>query len=441
MNVRPQSLFARAAITNSLTLVVFLIVIMSAASYFIYVPMTQRYADDFAAEIVSAAHSLQSLPENLHPELQQQLSDDHGLIVSQPIPAIPEGYSQVDYYPFLRESLARRAGESLSIIASDKNPLIWVDVTAHGKIFRLGFDSARLGTNPPVFLLLVVFGGALLTLITSLFETRRVVGPLNRLSSAAQRIGHGLRASPLPVDGPEEIAGLARAFNKMSSDLRQLSENRSMMLAGISHDLRTPLTRLGLAVEMLDAASNPTLIASIRRNLNALNVLIGHFLQLSEGIEEAMLVEMNLRHVIEAVAAETMRDGQELRFTHADPLCVYFCDPVAIERVLSNLLKNAVEYGGDGPIDINLNCNEREVTIEICDRGPGIPADKLDTVFRPFHRLESARRKRADGHGLGLAIAHQLADKRGWRITLLPREGGGTVARLSLPPSHRCGLC
>ena len=441
MNLRPQSLFARAVFTNSLTLLVFMIIVMSAASYFIYIPMTQRYADDFAAVIVSAAHSLQSLPENLHPELQQQLSDDHGLIVSQPISDIPEGYSQVEYYPFFRESLARRAGESLSIIASDKDPLIWVDVPAHDKIFRLGFDSARLGINPPFFLLLVVFGGALLTLITSLLEARRVVGPLDRLSSTAQRLGHGLRPSPLPVDGPEEIAGLARVFNKMSSNLRELSENRSVMLAGISHDLRTPLTRLGLAVEMLDEASNPALISSIRRNLNALNVLIGHFLQLSEGIEEELLIELNLRHVIESVASDTVREGQEVRLTRDDPPCVYFCDPVALERVLSNLLKNAVQYGGDGPIDMTLNCNEREVAIEICDRGLGIPADKLDAVFRPFHRLESARSKRADGHGLGLAIAHQLAEKRGWEISLLPRQGGGTVAKISLPPSHRCGLC
>jgi two-component system osmolarity sensor histidine kinase EnvZ len=192
---------------------------------------------------------------------------------------------------------------------------------------------------------------------------------------------------------------------------------------------------------MLDEASNPALISSIRRNLNALNVLIGHFLQLSEGIEEELLIELNLRHVIESVASDTVREGQEVRLTRDDPPCVYFCDPVALERVLSNLLKNAVQYGGDGPIDMTLNCNEREVAIEICDRGPGIPADKLDAVFRPFHRLESARSKRADGHGLGLAIAHQLAEKRGWEISLLPRQGGGTVAKISLPPSHRCGLC
>ena len=441
MNLRLQSLFGRTAATISLTLLAFMFVAVSAAVYLIYVPMTQRYADDFAAVIVSAAHSLQSLPEDLHPELRQQLLEDHGLIVAEQLSELPEDYSQVAFYPFFRESLARRAGEDLSIIASDRNSLIWVDVPAHGKIFRLGFDSTRLGTNPPVFLLLVICGGALLTLIASVFEVRRIIRPLDRLSSAAQKVGHGLSPPPLPVDGPEEIAGLARVFNKMSSDLRQLSENRAVMLAGISHDLRTPLTRLGLAAEMLDEASNPALVESISRNLNAMNVLIEHFLQLSEGLADELLVQIDLWDVIQSLVSDAEREGVELRPHRNDPPCVYFCDPVSLERVLSNFLKNAVQYGDGGPIDVKLNCNEQEVAIEICDRGPGIPADKVDAVFRPFRRLEAARNKQVGGHGLGLAIAHQLAVKRGWGITLLPRDGGGTIARLSLPPSHRCGLC
>ena len=227
----------------------------------------------------------------------------------------------------------------------------------------------------------------------------------------------------------------------MSSDLRQLSENRAVMLAGISHDLRTPLTRLGLAAEMLDEASNPALVESISRNLNAMNVLIEHFLQLSEGLEDELLVQIDLWDVIQSLVSDAEREGVELRLHRNDPPCVYFCDPVSLERVLSNFLKNAVQYGDGGPIDVKLNCNEQEVAIEICDRGPGIPADKVDAVFRPFCRLEAARNKQVGGHGLGLAIAHQLAVKRGWGITLLPRDGGGTIARLSLPPSHRCGLC
>jgi len=441
VNLRPQSLFGRTAISISLTLLAFMTIAVSAATYFIYIPVAKRYAEDFSAVIISAAHSLQSLPEEMHTELQQQLLNDHGLTVAQQLTELSEDYSQVTYYPFFRESLARRLGDGLSINASTKEQFIWVDVPAHGKMYRLGFNSGRLGTNPPVFLLLVVFGGALLTLVASLLEVRRVVRPLELLSAAAQKLGHGLSPPPLPEDGPDEISGLARAFNKTTSDLRQLSENRTVMLAGISHDLRTPLTRLGLAVELLGEESNPALIASIRRNLSKMNMLIEHFLQLSEGIEEQLLVQVDLWKVIESLASEVEREGSELHLCRKDPPCVYYCDSVALERVLSNLLKNAAQYGGGGPIDINLNCNEKEVAIEICDRGSGVPPEEVEAVFRPFHRLDAARNRRAGGSGLGLAIANQLAVKHGWEITLKPREGGGTVAKLSLAPSHRFGLC
>ena len=227
----------------------------------------------------------------------------------------------------------------------------------------------------------------------------------------------------------------------MSSDLKQLSENRTVMIAGISHDLRTPLTRLGLAVELLDQNPSPDLIDRIRRNLDAMNKLIGQFLQFSHGVEGCTPVQLDLWQVIESVAADVKIEGSELRLHRNDPPCVYFGDPVALERVLANLLKNAVQYGGDEPVDISLNCSEQEVAVEICDRGPGIPAGEVEAVFRPFHRLEAARGKRASGSGLGLAIAHQIVLKHNWKIELLPRDGGGTVAKLSLPTARRFGLC
>ena len=114
---------------------------------------------------------------------------------------------------------------------------------------------------------------------------------------------------------------------------------------------------------------------------------------------------------------------------------------MALERVISNLLKNAVQFGNGEPIDINLNCSDERVAIEICDRGPGIPSGELAEVFRPFHRVEVPGIRRAGGSGLGLAIANQIALKNDWKIDLLPRDGGGTVAMLSLPTGRRFGLC
>ena len=441
MTPGPRSLLGHTVITISVTLLVFMLIFVSAAVYFVYNPMAKRHADDFAALIVSAAHSLQSLPEEMHAELKQQLLQDHGLIVADETTAVPETESALPYYPFFHEALDRRAGIELVVVESADSPIIWVDVPAHSKVFRLGFDKKRLGINPPVVLIFAVVGGAVLTLIASLLEVRRVVRPLSRLSSAVKLLGRGQNPSPIPEDGPEEIASLARAVNRMSSSLQELSENRTVMIAGISHDLRTPLTRLGLAVELLELDPTPELIARVRRNLDAMNKLISQFLQFSHGVEGEAPIQLDLWQMIESLASDMKIEGSELLLHRKNPPCVYFTDAIALERVLTNLLNNAAQHGRGKPIDINLNCSDDEVAVEICDRGPGIPVAEVDAVFKPFHRLNVEECDQVGGSGLGLAIAHQIAIKHDWKIELLPREGGGTVAKLSLPTTRRFGMC
>jgi len=441
MNFYPRSLLGRTAITIAVTLLAFMAISMAAAVYFIYNPMAKRHAEDFAAIIVAAAHSLQSLPVELHAELKNRLLADHGLIVAeQPFESF-ETTSDLPFYPFFHEALDAQAGENLRLVESAYSPIIWVDVPAHGKVYRLGFDKQRLGINPPVVLILALGVGALLTLLASVLEVRRVVRPLDRLSAAVKQLARGSHAPRVPEEGPEEIASLARAFNRMSSDLQQLSENRTVMISGISHDLRTPLTRLGLAVEMLDQESNPELIARIRHNLETMNSLIRQFLQFSRGVEGELPVQLDLWQMIESLAADQELEGSDLRLHRKHPPCVYFADAVALERVLSNLLKNAVQHSNGRPVDVDLHCTEDEVAVEIADRGPGIPPEEVEAVFRPFHRLPSANGQGSAGSGLGLAIANQLALKHNWNIQLLPRQGGGTVAKLSLPPGQRFGLC
>ncbi len=440
MNLSPKTLFGRTVITIATTLLVFMVISMSAAVYFIFIPMAQRSADDFAAVVVSAAHSLESLPEELQPQLQQQLLKDHGLIVTEQSSMLPAKSFDIPYYIFFQQSLARRAGTHLHLTESEMSPLIWIDVPAHGKTFRIGFDRKRVGTNPPVVLLLAITVGALLTLFASLFEVRRVVKPLQQLSRAAQELGRGHNPKPLPEEGPEEIAALARAFNRMSSDIHELSENRTIVIGGISHDLRTPLTRLGLAVEMLGNDTKPELVAAIRRDLAAMNKLIGQFMQFTRGIEEYKTEELDLWDLIESQAKDLEREGATLLLHRHNPPCKYYADAVALGRVVGNLMSNAAKYGNGLPIDVDLHCTERIVSIEISDRGPGIPDNELEAIFRPFHRLEKARSMTKGGSGMGLAIARQLANKNGWTINLVRREGGGTIAKLGLIPAlRRCG--
>jgi two-component system osmolarity sensor histidine kinase EnvZ len=426
--------------TIGITLLVFTMVSMAAALYFVMVPMAKRSAEDFAAEFVDAAHALQDLPEEQHPALKQQLLDDHGLIVTDHEPGGVEQSARTPYLIFFRDALTRQAGEELPIVADHNGPMIWVDVPAHGKEYRIGFNRQRLGTNPPVATAAIVGGGALMVLFVSLVEVRRIVTPIERLSEAVREVGRGHVPASVAEDGPEEIAELARTINRLSADINELAQNRTVMIAGISHDLRTPLTRLAIAVEMLGEGNRPDLIAAIRRDLDAMNRLISQFLEFSKEAKESCPVQVDLWKIVESLAGDVEREGVELRLHRHNPPCVFFADAVALERVLSNLLKNAAKYGKGGPIDVELHCSEEAVSIEVCDRGPGIPADKIETVFKPFEMLQPARSAAGGGSGLGLAIVRQLAMKHGWTIDLLPREGGGTIARLGLPTACRFAL-
>ena len=433
MKLAPQTLLGRSAVTIALTLLVFMFVSLGTAVYFIAIPMAERSADDFAAVIVSAAHTLETMPEELHATFQEQLLLDHGLIVAEQTPGLSAKNFDVPYYVFFQKSLNRRAGQELPIIESARGPLIWVDVPAHEKRFRFGFDRKRLGTNPPIVLFIAIGGGALLTWLVSVLEVRRVRQPLAHLSAAVEEVGRGITPSSLAEEGPEEIASLARAFNRMSRDMQELAENRTVIVAGISHDLRTPLTRLELAVEMLSADSDPELVEGVRRDLSTMNHLIGQFLAFSKGFDDELPAQLDLWQVIDTLAVDLRRGGVDVQLSGCSTPCAYFAHPVALQRLLSNLLENAARYGGGAPVDVDLNCEEHLITVEIRDRGPGIPVNQTEAVFRPFHRLDTARSARTGGSGLGLAIARQLAIKHGWTIELLPRDGGGTVAKVGLP--------
>ena len=155
-------------------------------------------------------------------------------------------------------------------------------------------------------------------------------------------------------------------------------------------------------------------------------------MELAQGLDDENEEELDLWEVLVAQAANLERQGNDVRLTGESP-CNFRGNPLALRRILTNLLDNAAHYGDGQPIDVDLQCGDESICIRISDHGPGIPEAQRKAVFRPFYRLETARSMRAAGSGLGLAIASQLADKNGWTIELMPRDRGGTVARLDLP--------
>jgi two-component system osmolarity sensor histidine kinase EnvZ len=431
LTIFPRSLLSRTAVTISLALLLFMVITLGAAVYYVAMPIGKRSADDLAALMILAANTWHETTAEEHAQLRQQLLQDHGLAVAAQTPALPVLKIDYPYFLFLRAALVRRTGEQIDILRNPGGHRVWVDIPVSGGTVRVGIDRERISARPPIVLLLVLSGGALLALFTSLAIVRRVVGPLERLSAAVREVGHGGNPPPLAEDGPEELASLARAFNRMSTEVHELLENRTVMVAGISHDLRTPLTRLSLAIEMLGDSEHPKLVAGIRRDLAAMENLIRQFMELAQGLTDGREEQLDLWQILRGQVEDLQRAGHDVRLGPGST-CHFLGDPVALGRILANLLDNAAHYGDGKSIDAELQCDQEQVCVRISDRGPGIPEAELEAVFRPFHRLDTAREDRTGGSGLGLAIARQLANKNGWTIELKPRPGGGTVAILQL---------
>jgi two-component system osmolarity sensor histidine kinase EnvZ len=159
--------------------------------------------------------------------------------------------------------------------------------------------------------------------------------------------------------------------------------------------------------------------------------LIGYTLELARGLEAHEAEEVDLREFIDGIITN-YRQSDTVIDWEPQSYCPISIDTLAMQRVLVNLFDNAIRYGGNKPVTVRCHRNRETTVIQVMDRGVGIPASEREAVFRPFHRLETSRSRKTGGVGLGLAIARQLCDARGWKITLLPREGGGTEARLEI---------
>jgi two-component system osmolarity sensor histidine kinase EnvZ len=284
----------------------------------------------------------------------------------------------------------------------------------------VGFYPDRYAVKPPLAAVAVIVLGALLSLLTALLLVRRITVPLARAAQAARQVGAGQLPEPLPETGPAELAELARRFNTMAGEVRNLLDNRTTLLGGISHDLRTPMTRLQLNLEMLRDKPDAARIDRAVADLADMNKLITGYLELARTTQAEPAQPVDLVALLRTIALET-----GVQWTDAAP-CIVHGGPLALRQIVTNLIQNAQRYGAGSPVELALECADSWVHIRVRDSGPGIPEAQLEKVFRPFYRLETSRAQTTGGTGLGLAIVRQLAETNGWKIRLKnrPHEGG-----------------
>ena len=431
----PRTLFGRTALVIVLVSFVFQLFTIAVTTYFALMPLGRHATSDLAALMIDTAQAWQNAPAVERPRLQDRIGRLHRLQVQDPSGATESFTRALPYYRLLEASLSARAGERIELRSSrrvDGEQWYWADLPVAGKTVRVGFPASRVGVQPWMAMLLIFSVGALVTLITSAWLARWLIAPLARLAAATQRIGQGRRPEPLAETGPTELATLAHEFNRMGEQVEELLANRTTLLAGISHDLRTPLARIRLALGMLSENPAPDLFERVLRDVDGMNELIARCLEVSRDFAEQDLVELDLCDLLAGVAAEHAHTGVELRGRKGAD-CRLCIRPLALKRIVSNLIDNAVRYGAGQPIDIEYRVADGLVEISILDRGPGISEQEREAVFRPFYRLEPSRSSSTGGSGLGLAIVRQIAVANGWSVELWPREGGGTAACVRIP--------
>jgi protein-histidine pros-kinase len=280
-------------------------------------------------------------------------------------------------------------------------------------------------TPPPGFWISMASQLFALT-IAALFGARMLARPIQRLGHAAAALGADLNRPPIAETGSAEARQAARVFNQMQQRIRQSVEERGRFLAAVSHDLRTPLTRMKLRVERLqDEAARDKLREDIAEMAAMLDATLSY---LRDEASAEPWQWLDVTALLESMVEDAVDAGEEVAVTgHAQPLLTR---PVALRRCLSNLLQNALRYGHSARIAIS--DSEALLTIEIRDAGPGIPEEQMDAVFEPFVRLENSRNRSTGGVGLGLAIAREAATRCGGTLTLQNAAGGGLLARLAL---------
>lgn len=270
----------------------------------------------------------------------------------------------------------------------------------------------------------------LLALAGAYLIVSRINRPLRELTRAAANMGRGVMPPPVSETGPVEIRTVATAFNQLAADLKRLDDERALLLAGVSHDLRTPLARIRLGVELLDDRGDAALRQGMEQDIAEIDRAVGQFLDFARlGQPPAAGVPTALAALATAVATRYRDQGHAVALD-AGAVPLLAGDPGGLERLVVNLVENALRHGG-GEVTLSTGTTGRTAWIEVSDRGPGIPAHEAQRMLQPFTRLDTARG--GSGTGLGLAIVDRIARAHGGTVHLAARAGGGLTVRVELP--------
>lgn len=435
VRILPRSLFARTA-----WLVLLIILISQALSWLVF-----RFGPSEAKESIfsplvigqvrASALMLSVTPPDKKAAVAEQLSGKDGIrliaLDAETVRTLRKPTHP--YFVVMAETIEAEPGFDDSVFASPVYPYgLLIKLPLPDGIYWAEFanrNPKNFNMFHPKFLIWI---GVLIAiaLLSALFIAWRINKPLHRLFQAAQAIGQRQLPPHVEERGPREIQVLNRAFNDMAKDLQQLDNDRHLMLAGISHDLRSPLARMRLAIELLSEQVDQDLRRRLIQDLHNIDNIINQFMHYVQGAEADILQTTDINQVVTEALAVFATSHITIE-THLLVLPKVLADPTAIKRVVLNLIDNAIKYAGVG-LELQTSCNGSMVCVCMLDRGPGIAEADIHRMRQPFSRLDESRLE-ISGSGLGLAIIERIAKIHHGHFRIINRTGGGLEVRFEIP--------
>lgn len=431
-----MAVLPRSAFGKTVFLIGFLLLINQLVSYFlvaVYViqPSLQQINHLIAKQIKVVFIDVGKPGERLPTELIVKFREATGIEVYSEAQALANGLDQAIYYPFFSDQMSRELGGHTEVRIEQDNlfafwvrppqaPQFWIKVPLTG-LNETDFSPLQ------IYILLIGF----LSVAGGWWFARQLNRPLQSLQQAALRVGRGDIPEPLPEEGSTEVIAVTRAFNHMANGIRQLEKDRALLMAGVSHDLRTPLTRIRLASEMM-SEEDSWIRDGIANDIDDMNAIIDQFIDYIRHHKDEDLAMTDLNELVQEQVSADRVQQREMQTYLAARLPLVPMRLIAIKRVLANLIQNAIKYS-DGPIEIRTGFEKasQRIYLEIRDHGPGIPEEQMARMFEPFTQGDTARG--SAGSGLGLAIIKKIVDMHEGEVTLHNHSQGGLVATVLLP--------
>ncbi|WP_434762287.1 two-component system sensor histidine kinase EnvZ [Vibrio fortis] len=426
----------RSSFTQSIVLFLTLLVASQIFSYYAVfnyalMPSLQQFNKILAHEL-NLVLDEGDLDIEMDAPLRQRVLEQLGVTVHAKDSDTAGEFYHAVAIDLMSEEMTKELGSETEVrlILGTESYVLWMDIAQlPNSLIRIPLselqeeDFAPLFRNSLIMALLIIAGGWLFIRLQN--------RPLIALEKAAKGVGRGDIPPPLPVQGAQEIRSVTRAFNQMSKGIQELEEDRALLMAGISHDLRTPLTRIRLATEMM-SPEDSYLAEGIISDTEECNEIISQFMDYLKPVDRNSFQAVFLEDIAGEVASSEGGYEVQIETDISTSMKPALGNPIAIKRAVSNLVVNALRYGnGWVKVTTGMTADNKLAWVTVEDNGPGIPQDQISKLFEPFTRGDTARG--SEGTGLGLAIVKRIVSQHQGAVVVNNRSQGGLKAQISFP--------